>query len=928
MCTPLSATATYLWSTGAITNCINVNTAGTYSVTVTETGGCSSVCSKIITLNQPPICTITGNSSICNGQSIQLCTPLSATATYLWSTGARTNCINVNTAGTYSVTVTETGGCSSVCSKIITLNQPPICTITGNNVICQGQSTQLCVPLSATATYLWSNGATTNCINVSAAGTYSVTVTEGVGCSSVCSKTVIVSPLPSCDITGNCNICIGQSSQICAPSGFTSYLWNTGATTSCITVNTAGNYSVTVTNASGCSSVCNRDVVVNQTPICTITGRDSICQGDTTQLCVPTGALGYLWTTGATTNCITVNATGYYCVTITNSSGCTSICSKTVTLLTAITITSTVVQPACLTLGSITVTPNGGRLPYRYLWSSGQTTATISNLTGGTYSVTVTDANGCTAVRSFILQQTTITVTLTGSNTCTVSGSVTATASGGTLPYRYLWSSGQTTATISNLAIGTYTVTVTDANGCVAVKSITISALNNLICSIRQTVAIDCFGSSSGEAVVTVTGGTAPYTYRWQNGSTLATAVFLRSGLNSVTVTDANGCTTTCSIILVDPVCTPLTGAGTISGNQTFCNASELTGIFEVTPATGGSGIIEYLWMYSDFSDDFSAGGWHIVPNATGKDLPANLLPTIVRKTNFIRCVRRAGCCEYIEGNIITKLPTTINTYIGDRFPCLNVSRTYTAADNGAGTFYQWLFEGANISASNNRIATVTFTSTGVKTLTLIVAKNGCVQTRTMQITVTNCLSGFGNFMAFTASVATNKTNNRKEIALNWATNEEKEASKYLIERSSDNVNFALIGTIASINTANNLYAFMDEHPKMGQSFYRIRQLSTIDAPIFTSKTEKILLIEAGKSVIAYPNPVGSTVFVELLDSDNTEGGVLELYNALGALQKTQNFTTNQTRFEWDLSAFAQGNYLIRVRRESGKTATAKINKL
>ena len=182
--------------------------------------------------------------------------------------------------------------------------------------------------------------------------------------------------------------------------------------------------------------------------------------------------------------------------------------------------------------------------------------------------------------------------------------------------------------------------------------------------------------------------------------------------------------------------------------------------------------------------------------------------------------------------------------------------------------------------------------------------------------------------MAFTATIGVNKSTNHKEIALDWATNDEKLVSKYAVERSFNNLDFALIGIIASQNGANNLYSFVDGQPKMGQNFYRIHQLSPSDASIFKSKTEKVLLLEAGKSVIAYPNPVGSTVFVELIDGENTEGGVLELYNALGALVKKQNFTKDETRFEWDLSAFAPGNYWIRMRRDDGKTAAAKISKL
>jgi hypothetical protein len=110
-------------------------------------------------------------------------------------------------------------------------------------------------------------------------GIYTVTVTDANGCSSSCSQTVVVNPLPICTITGNLSICDGQSTVLCTTAGLASYLWSTGATINCITVNTAGIYTVTVTDANGCSSSCSQTVVVNPPPICTITGNLSICVG-------------------------------------------------------------------------------------------------------------------------------------------------------------------------------------------------------------------------------------------------------------------------------------------------------------------------------------------------------------------------------------------------------------------------------------------------------------------------------------------------------------------------------------------------------------------------------------------------------------------------------------------------------------------------
>ncbi len=476
LCVPAGA-ASYLWSNGATTNCITVNTAGTYAVTVTNADGCSSICSQAVVVTPLPICTITGDLSICTGQSTQLCVPAGA-ASYLWSNGGTTNCINVNAAGSYTVTVTNAGGCSSICSVIVNASPLPVCTITGNNLICAGQSTQLCVPAGA-ASYLWSNGATTNCITVSTAGTYAVTVTNADGCSSICSQAVTIVPPPICTISGNLSICSGQSTLLCVPAGAGSYLWNTGATTNCITVNTAGTYAVTVTNTGGCSSVCSVLVVMPPPPVCTITGDISICQGQSTQLCVPAGAASYLWNTGATTNCITVSTAGLYTVIVTDVNGCSSVCSTTLTVtpLPVCTITGDNFVCAAGQLTEICVPPGAAA----YLWSTGETTNCIT-VSAGTYSVTVTDENGCSSVCNK-------TIAINPTPVCTITGDDFICAEGQSTELcvapgaiAYLWSTGATTNCITINTAGTYSVTVTNAGGCISIcsKTVIVNPRDNL----------------------------------------------------------------------------------------------------------------------------------------------------------------------------------------------------------------------------------------------------------------------------------------------------------------------------------------------------------------------------------------------------------------------------------------------------------------
>ncbi|MBK9177191.1 MAG: hypothetical protein IPM46_12835 [Flavobacteriales bacterium] len=321
--TELCATGTgsFLWSNGATTSCITVNTAGIYSVTITSPDGCESTCQVTVIVNPLPICSITGGLILCEGASTELCA--TGTGSFLWSTGATTSCITVSTAGIYSVTITSAAGCISTCQVEVIVNSAPVCVITGGLVFCEGGSTELCVPAGAVG-YLWSNGATTNCITATTPGLYSVVVTYAGGCESTCQATVLVNPLPLCSITGGLVLCEGGSTELCA-TGTGSFLWSNGATTSCITVDVAGVYSVTITSPDGCESTCQVEVIINPLPICSITGGLVLCEGASSELCA-TGTGSFLWSTGATTSCITVNTAGIYSVTITSPDGCSSTC--------------------------------------------------------------------------------------------------------------------------------------------------------------------------------------------------------------------------------------------------------------------------------------------------------------------------------------------------------------------------------------------------------------------------------------------------------------------------------------------------------------------------------------------------------------------------------------------------------------------------
>ncbi len=663
LCVP-AGSSSYLWSTGATTNCITVMSAGTYSVTITD-AGCTSICSKTVTVSSQQTCTITGNGSICQGQSTQLCVP-AGSSSYLWSTGATTNCITVMSAGTYSVTITN-AGCTSTCSKIVTVSSQQTCTITGNGSICQGQSTQLCVPAGSTS-YLWSTGATTNCITVMAAGTYSVTI-NNAGCTSTCSKTVTVSSQQTCLITGNGSICQGQSTQLCVPAGSSSYLWSTGATTNCITVMSAGTYSVIITNA-GCTSTCSKTVTVSSQQTCLITGNGSICQGQSTQLCVPAGSSSYLWSTGATTNCINVMSAGTYSVTI-NNAGCVSTCSKIVSNS----------SPSCTISGNSSICPGQSTLlcvygtASTYLWSTGATTNCITVSSAGTYSITTTDATGCSSICSKV-------VTLNTQQTCAIAGN-SSVCPGQSTPLcvpagasSYLWSTGATTNCINVSAAGTYSVTITNGPGCISVCSKIITLSTQTTCTITGNGSI-CLGQSTQLCVPAGACG-----YLWSNGATTNCITVNSAGTYSVTVTNLSGCRSICSkiVTIVSQQTCIISGPGSICIGQPIQLCVPVVGCTSYLWSTGATTrciTVSTAGTYSVTATD--PGGCR---NICSKIITVTTPPPCIITGNSTICQGTSTSIWAPSGTDYTYLWNTGST---SRFITVNCAGTYTVTvSNGA----------------------------------------------------------------------------------------------------------------------------------------------------------------------------------------------------------------------------------------------------
>ncbi|MCB9267239.1 MAG: hypothetical protein H6558_19615 [Lewinellaceae bacterium] len=470
---------TYLWSNGATTPFITVNTSGRYTVTVTNADGCPQASLPVeVTVVPPPTASIApaGVVAVCeNSSAVLTASPANA---YLWSTGATTPSISVTGAGDYWVTVTNAAGCTDV-SAVTTVELVPAPTATvsppGPVEICQGNSAMLTAgPANA---YLWNTGATTPSITVADAGAYWVTVTNAAGCFAVsAAANVAVLPLPAAAISpgGEVAFCQGSSVTLTADPADT-YQWSNGETTQSITVSEPGEYLVTVTSGDGCSAVAEPATLIEvEAPAATITpvGELEFCLGGSVVL-TASQASSYRWSTGETSQAIIVEFGGEYWVTVTNAAGCSADAFIGVTVWPVATLSLAPTDTDCgETNGSILTSVSGGSPIESFLWSNGATTQHLADLPGGDYAVTATDVNGCTATAEVtVVGRVNPTVTIEStSQGQQVELAAVATGTGLT----YSWSTGENTPAITVDSSGTYSVTVTNSGNCSASDSVIV----------------------------------------------------------------------------------------------------------------------------------------------------------------------------------------------------------------------------------------------------------------------------------------------------------------------------------------------------------------------------------------------------------------------------------------------------------------------
>ncbi len=623
-----TAPYSYLWDNAQTGPTVTGLEAGIHSVTITDFNGCTGEATVEITEPDQLIATANPGPVICFGGTDGLgeVTGTGGTPdyTYEWDNGDLTQVTTSLNGGVHTVTITDANGCTST-DEITIVELPQIeiafstqdvSCIDGNN----GSATAAPIGGSGSGyTYVWGNLATSETVTDLPGGEICVTVTDGVGCTFE-SCTTILTPSVSISASGTVS-CFGEDTGMAtvnitnANSTYT-YLWDNGETTATATMLSAGVHTVTVTDGLACTSV----QTVTITEVEAFVFADSLsasptCFGAengfvTFNFSGGTAPYLYNWSTGAMSTSGTLaglSGDQTYCATVTDAFECEVyvFCS---TLTEPEAISATLMSSAdascfgtCNGAASIEITGGAGGMDLTFTWSSGETntgaSSIASNLCVGENFVTITDGT-CSVVESYMIggpDQIVPTITVVDASCFgATDGSVSATAIGGTAPYEYEFSGGET-----DLGADQYTLVITDMNGCTRTQVFMVGQPSEITASFVIT-SPSCIGNADGSVAITADGGNGgPYTFEYSDGPEE-----LSAGTYSVTVTDVNMCTTVEEFSISDP--TPIAINNMVSNISCF---GEIDGSV-MTDASGGTG--PYTFEYSDGTADLAVGTYMV----------------------------------------------------------------------------------------------------------------------------------------------------------------------------------------------------------------------------------------------------------------------------------------------------------------------------
>lgn len=924
--------------------------AGIYQVVVTDANGCTESSSNPL-LNDTSNYTITQPSApvsalettidvICRGGSTGsiILNPSGGTApsgaySYLWNNGQTTQSINNLTAGTYNYTVTDAKGCSF--SDTVAIFQPLTLlssTTSFDSVLCFGTQTgTMSVSVSGGISpylYVWSNGATSSSYNNVFAGTYTVSITDSLGC--VISDTVnVLEPTQisnffsgdsiSCPF-GNDGVLISNASGGTPPFNYT---WSSsdpnftlsGQNSNLLNDSTIsqlhlGSYTVVIDDANLCSST--HEYLLGSPDQINISASvtDIQCYGDNSgsidlNVIGATPPFTYVWDNGQTTSLISSLNSGTYIVTVQDANGCygplgNATVSFTVNELASapISVSAVINDVICNgdANGSASLTPTGGTAPYTYLWNTGETVSSLSNLSVGQYTVLVEDAYLCQHTVTFNINEPTPLSLVESYNDPQCygynDGTANVVASGANSPYTYLWSTGHTGPSVNGLSPGPISVTVTDNSGqCNASVFFQIGEPSPIVVSIT-TIDNLCNGYSTGSANSQVSDpGNAPFTYLWSTGETTPNIATLSAGTYDLIVTNNEGCqqnefflngglNTITSFDILEP--------NALSLNPTILPISVTganDGSVSVSPS-GGLAPYSYLWTYSGSSsfintnssiNNLSPGYYYLqVADANG----------CLQLDTFL--FNEPNCNLTINSTYLPPLCHDDNAELFQWNVSGGVAPYVSELIDNNGTFWYGPNSGSNPISFNNSLPP------GIYTLN-VSDQAGCLQTMNLTIVSpdsisidfnANNLSCFGNSSGSLSAIASGGTpSSGTPYTYLWSPN----------NQTSFNINSLSAGTYSVIVT--------DDNNCQKQDSYTITQPNQL---IVDSITSSVISCNPGVDGQA-------TVYVS---------GGTQPFNYLWTIPNSGIPQTTQTANNLSIA----GNYAVQVTDSNGCVVVDNIN--
>jgi gliding motility-associated-like protein len=594
--------------------------AGVYAVVVRDGNGCEFSLELAVESPQALELTLAASPASCfgaaDGQAIATVAGGTGDYAYQWSDGQDTPVAIGLAAGTIGLLVEDSNGCEAASSILV--EEPPALELSldGRDPACFGgnDGTISALPQGGVGGYLfaWSNGQSGMSANGFAAGTHSVTLTDANGCN-ISSSIELGEPAV---LTGT--ITTQRATCLPAPDGAAaldaqggtppySYQWSTGAQSAAATGLAAGVYHVTLTDANGCQL--EQSATVEGTPavVLALSTSDVSCQGgnDGRASVIATGGeapYSYQWGSGLpNTPTVESLSSGNYNLTVADNLGCTATASFFINQPPALIVDTEMDMVSCSggTDGRLRLQPRGGTPPYTAQWSTGTTGNVLDNLAIGSYTATVTDALGCSAIATGIVTEArpvdvvleTTSVNCHGEST----GAARVLVSGGVAPYRYEWSNGAQTPELEAVLAGDYTLSITDAAGCQIVEEVFIAQPAAPLTAEVVVTPASCHGADDGRIELLVSGGTPGYRYRLDDRPSGSSAfIRLSPGAYRPMVEDANGCELSLAVVTVRE---PVPIEVDLGGTQSVEYGASLI----MTPfIQGGQGALTYAWTPRD----------------------------------------------------------------------------------------------------------------------------------------------------------------------------------------------------------------------------------------------------------------------------------------------------------------------------------------